>query len=307
MTEKIHHQISLKYSSKFKEGTPRTNLVMMMGFKNAHNVIKDRLRHFMKLEHLCRPIDFRFQATIDNLLELLWQLHLTPTHFKRHSPDTKQLNKNRKQTVCELCGNRNELAEYFYKLDNNLLEPEDEIEKHNEENPDNKKKRQLSHRYCSHHRPKSKDGLTWNSTYKSAIKSKDLFEKEYRRLQLHIVKVEKLKAVSEDKLVNLYFYHVLQDKSVTQKQADTFFHCVSGNFKYPIEINGETAKLISEVGIRLTGSATTFDPSDDKALRNIARKMVDSRLTDNKKKMLTLRKQGLSQKEIANKLTELSG
>ncbi|TON17880.1 LuxR family transcriptional regulator, partial [Vibrio parahaemolyticus] len=48
---------------------------------------------------------------------------------------------------------------------------------------------------------------------------------------------------------------------------------------------------------------------DEGALRNIARRMVDSRLTDNKKRMLALKKQdqGLSQKAIAQKLTELGG
>ncbi|HHX8632442.1 TPA: hypothetical protein ACVO4T_002621 [Vibrio diabolicus] len=307
MTEKVHHQISVKYASRFKEDTPITNLVMMMGFKNARDVIKDRLRHFMKLEHQCRPIDFRFQGTVDNLLELLWQLHLTPTRFKRHTPDTKQLNKNRKQSFCELCGNRNELAEYFYKLDNNLLEPEDEIERHNEENPDNKKKRQLSHRYCSHHRPKNKDGCTWNSTYKSALKSKGLFEKEYRRLQLHVFKVEKLKAVSGDELVDLYFYHFLQDKSLTQKQADAFFHYIRDNFEYPIELKGETERLINEAAVRLTGAGTTLGADDAGKLRDIARRMVDSRLTDNKKRMLVLHKQGLSLREIGLRLGEITG
>lgn len=305
MAEKVHHQISIKYASRFKEETPITNLVMMMGFKNAHDVIKNRLRHFMKLEHQCRPIDFRFQATVDNLLELLWQLHLTPTRFKRHSPDTKQLNTNRKQTFCELCGNRNELAEYFYKLDNNLLDPEDKIEKHNEEKPDNKNKRQLSHRYCSQHRPKNKDGRTWNSTYKSALQSKELFEKEYRRLRLHIVKVEKLKAVSGDELVDLYFYHFLQDKSVTQKQADAFFHHVRDNFEYPIVLEGETARLINEAAVRLTGAGTILGADDVGKLREIARHMVDSRLTDSKKRMLVLKNKSFNQSQIAEQLTKI--
>ncbi|HCG5114470.1 TPA: hypothetical protein NJZ05_002857 [Vibrio parahaemolyticus] len=308
MTERVTREMSLKYGSKFKEDTPLTNLVMMMGFKNAHDVIKQQLRHFENTEHQYRPIDFRFQATVDNLLELLWQLHLTPTRFKQHSADTK-LNARRKQTYCELCGQRNELAEYFYKLDNNMLNDEYQIDDHNEKNPDNKKKLQLSHRYCSRHKPKNIDGRSWNSTYKSALKSKGQFEKELRRLQLHIFKVEQLKAVSGDELVDQYFYHFLQDKCVTQKQADAFFHYIRNNLEYPVELKGETEKLINEAAVSLTGSGTTLGAGDEGALRNIARRMVDSRLTDNKKRMLALKKQdqGLSQKAIAQKLTELGG
>ncbi|WP_219583882.1 hypothetical protein [Vibrio parahaemolyticus] len=59
MTERVTREMSLKYGSKFKEDTPLTNLVMMMGFKNAHDVIKQQLRHFENTEHQYRPIDFR--------------------------------------------------------------------------------------------------------------------------------------------------------------------------------------------------------------------------------------------------------
>ncbi|EPD0895322.1 hypothetical protein ACR0HY_004583, partial [Escherichia coli H11] len=305
-TESVPSFSPIKYGSKFKEDTPITNLVMVMGIKNAHDVIKQQLRRFEKTEHQYRPIDLKFQATVDNLLELLWQLHLTPTRFKQHSADTK-LNARRKQTFCELCGQRNELAEYFYKLDNNMLELEDEIESHNEQNPDNQKKLQLSHRYCSYHKPKHKNGCTWNSAYKSALHSKDQFENELQRLQLHIVKVEELKVISRDELVDLYFYHFLQDKCVTQKQSDAFFHYVRDNFNYPIVIKEETERLIHEAAVRLTGAGTTLGADDVGKLRDIARHMVDSRLTDSKKRMLVLKKQGFNQRHIADKLTEIEG
>ncbi|EKS1845398.1 hypothetical protein QBD22_002307 [Cronobacter muytjensii] len=305
-TESVPSCSPLKYCSKFKEDTPITNLVMVMGIKNAHDVIKQQLRRFENTEHQYRPIDLKFQATVDNLLELLWQLHLTPTRFKQHSADTK-LNARRKQTFCELCGQRNELAEYFYKLDNNMLELEDEIESHNEQNPDNQKKLQLSHRYCSYHKPKHKNGCTWNSAYKSALDSKDQFENELQRLQLHIVRVEELKVISRDELVDLYFYHFLQDKCVTQKQSDEFFHYVRDNFNYPIVLKGETERLIHEAAVRLTGAGITLGADDVGKLRDIARHMVDSRLTDSKKRMLVLKKQGFNQRQIAAKLTKIEG
>ncbi|MBE3665982.1 hypothetical protein BOO35_12905 [Vibrio navarrensis] len=42
-------------------------------------------------------------------------------------------------------------------------------------------------------------------------------------------------------------------------------------------------------------------------IRNIARRMVDSRITDNKKRMLVLKQRGLSQKKIAQELSEYTG
>lgn len=42
-------------------------------------------------------------------------------------------------------------------------------------------------------------------------------------------------------------------------------------------------------------------------LRDLARKMVDSRLTDNKKRMLVLRKQNHSNKQIGILLGEITG
>jgi hypothetical protein len=46
----------------------------------------------------------------------------------------------------------------------------------------------------------------------------------------------------------------------------------------------------------------TLHPTDESELRNIARRMVDSKLSDNKKKILVLKKAGLNQTEIANRL-----
>ena len=188
-----------------------------------------------------------------------------------------------------------------------MLELEDEIESHNEQNPDNQKKLQLSHRYCSYHKPKHKNGCTRNSAYKSALHSKDQFENEFQRLQLHIVRVEELKVISRDELVDLYFYHFLQDKCVTQEQSDAFFHYVRDNFNYPIVLKEETERLIHEAAVRLTGAGTTLGADDIGKLRDIARHMVDSRLTDSKKRMLVLKKQGFNQRQIADKLTEIEG
>lgn len=229
----FYRRVSLKYETKFEAETPLANLVMMMGFKSTHDSIKQQLRHFINTEPQCRPIDFRFQSTVDNLLELLWMLHLRPTRFKHHSPDIK-FNARRKKTYCELYGQRNELAEHLYRLDNNLLDPDDK----QEANDKQKTKLQVSHRYCARHRPRNKDGRIWNPVYKSALQSKELFEKELRCLQLHVSRVvkykpilddEELKTLSAEQLVDRYFYLFLQDKSVTQEQAEAYFDYIKDN------------------------------------------------------------------------------
>lgn len=310
LTGKFYHRVSVKFGTKFRAETPLTNLIMMMGFKDTHDAIKQQLRHFLKTEHQCRPIDFRFQATVDNLLELLWMLHLTPTRFKHHSPDIK-INARRKQTYCELCGQRNELAEYFYRLDNNLLDLNDQ----QEANDKQKTKLQLSHRYCAHHRPRNKDGRTWNPAYKSALQSKEQFEKELRRLKLHVAGAveyrpvlddEELRSLSAEELIDRYFYLFLKGKTVTQEHAQAYFDYVKHNFKCPIEVERETKRLIDEAIVRLTGAGALLGADDEGKLRDIARHMVDSRFTDRKKQILVM-KQGLSQTQISERLTEIEG
>lgn len=46
----------------------------------------------------------------------------------------------------------------------------------------------------------------------------------------------------------------------------------------------------------------TLQPADVAELRNLARKMVDSKLSDNKKKMLVLQHYGYTQSQIGKKL-----
>ena len=108
------------------------------GYQNAHDVIKQQLRRFEKTEHQYRPIDL---PSFKQPWIICLSYYGSFTLHRRASSNTVQtkLNARRKQTFCELCGQRNELAEYFYKLDNNMLELEDEIESHNEQNPDNQK------------------------------------------------------------------------------------------------------------------------------------------------------------------------
>jgi len=85
------------------------------------------------------------------------------------------------------------------------------------------------------------------------------------------------------------------------------------------QFNVELARLTRQFAIRREGGAKSGDSlidnyffhyallqtlhsADEAELRNQARQMVDSRLTDRKKQMLALRRSGLNQSEIARKL-----
>ncbi len=52
---------------------------------------------------------------------------------------------------------------------------------------------------------------------------------------------------------------------------------------------------------------SSLDPTNVSELRNLARKMVDFRITDNKKRMLVLRKQNKSNEMIGILLGEITG
>lgn len=192
-------------------------------------------------------------------------------HPLRQNPDIKTKAK-RQQTYYELCGQRNKLAEYFYRLDNNLLDPKDPQEADDGQNP----KLQLSHRFSRtvEHKP--------------------------------ILDDEELKPLSSEQLDNRYFYLFLEGKTVTQEHDQAYFDYMKDNFKFPMELEGENKRLIDEAIVRLTGAGTLLGADDEGKLRDIARQMVDSRLTDRKKQMIVL-KQGLNQTQISERLTEIEG
>jgi hypothetical protein len=75
-----------------------------------------------------------------------------------------------------------------------MLELEDEIEIHNEQNPDNQKNYNSATGIVLTINRNTKMAAR-ESAYKSALHSKDQFENELQRLQLHIVRVEELKVI----------------------------------------------------------------------------------------------------------------
>lgn len=71
----------------------------------------------------------------------------------------------------------------------------------------------------------------------------------------------------------------------------------------PSKVNANSGDALIDYYFSHWMLSQTFTPVDICELRNIARRMTDSKLTDIKKKILALKHQGLSQSEVANALT----
>lgn len=112
--------------------------------------------------------------------------------------------------------------------------------------------------YCSAHRPKLSNG-DWNPRYRQAMRSRDQYGLELRRLRLQCARPARPNAQSRDELVDDYTWHYVSDKNLS-------------------------------------------DSLEMSELRDHARLMVDSKLSDHKKQMLTLVRRGLNQSKIAQEL-----
>ena len=128
---------------------------------------------------------------------------------------------------------------------------------------DPEEKLRLSSLYCMDHRPKLPNG-TWNPTYRQAKRSFAQFDLELTRLSQGHVWPTVPQAMSGSQLVDNYIHHYLAGQNLL--------------------------------------SRGTILPADEVELRDQARLMVDSKLSDRKKQMLMLQSYGLNQSEIARKL-----
>ena len=130
---------------------------------------------------------------------------------------------------------------------------------------------------------------------------KHLVSDYIQRLQISIIFTSKNGLTSEHSPKNL------QDISANQTNTHTYLVYAKDNSKLSIEMKRKTKRLIDvAIVLRLTGACELLGADDEGKLRDIARHMVDSRLTDRKKQILVLI-QGLNQTQISERLTELEG
>lgn len=285
-----------KYQYFFPKQNEKISLSLLikeLGFQEAHKEIKRHLAFFIEYNSSGTETDRRFTATLEAIINLVWMCYLRRPKFQEYSTDVK-INTTRKQTLCELCGEKTELTSFIKSLDKNIIQDKD---------LDDINLMVLSHNFCSLHKQKKDD----TSAYKRAKRSQNQFEIEVLRLRRQVAKPNKQNAMSGDELIDEYFYLYLQGKMVTSEQAETYMSYVRKTFGNQIKVDTTMLQRLHEISDYLTNQGTMISSGDIDKIRNIARRMVDSRITDNKKRMLVLKQRGLSQKEIAQRLTELGG
>lgn len=268
-------------------------LIKEIGFQETHKEIKKHLAFFIEYNSSGTETDKRFIATLEAIINLIWMCYLRRPSFQEYSTDVK-INTTRKQTLCEFCGEKTELTSVIESLDKNIIKDKE---------LDDINLMGLSDNFCSTHKQKKDD----TSAYKRVKRSQYQFEIEVLRLRRQVAKPDKQNAMSGDVLIDEYFYLYLQGKMVTSEQAEAYMGYVRKTFGNQIKIDTTMLQRLHEISDSLTNEGTMISSGDIDKIRNLARRMVDSRITDNKKRMLVLRQRGLSQKEIAQRLTELGG
>lgn len=224
-------------------GVPFSEIVKLVGLEAMVRMQRQLLRQFIKTEDQQTPTDLCFVATLESLIGLVG---CCACKSPKRSASKKgvNLNKQRKHGFCEFCGNMTEFATFMATVEDNRIN-NSELEDH--------KKLELSHQYCSEHRPKLVTG-EWNPLYRRAKRSLTQFNIELARLIHQCANRSRPNALSGEELIDRYFFQLM---------------------------------------LRLT-----LQSADEDELRNLARRMVDSKLSDSKKKMLILKQLGFNQTEV---------
>lgn len=283
-----------KYQHFFPKQDKKISLSLLLkelGFQETHKEIKRHLAFFIEYNSSGTETDRRFISTLEAIINLVWMCYLRRPNFQEYSTDVK-VNTTRKQTLCDFCGEKTELTSFIESLDKNIVTDLEDT-----------KLMGLSHNFCSTHKQKKDD----TSSYKRAKRSQNQFEIEVLRLRRQVAKPNQQNAMSGDELIDEYFYLYLQGKIVTSEQADAYMSYVSKTFGNQIKVDTTMLQRLHEISDSLTNDGTMISSGDIDKIRNIARRMVDSRITDNKKRMIVLRQLGLSQKKIAQKISEYTG
>ncbi|MGS3153177.1 hypothetical protein ACB268_20815 [Aeromonas sanarellii] len=138
-------------------GVPFSEIVKLVGLEAMVRMQRQFLRQFIKTEDQQTARDLCFVATLESLIGLVW---CCACKSPKRSASKKgvNLNKQRKHGFCEFCGNMTEFATFMATVEENRIN-NSELEDH--------KKLELSHQYCSEHRPKLVTG-EWNHLYRRA-------------------------------------------------------------------------------------------------------------------------------------------
>lgn len=223
--------------------------IRAVGFDEMVLLQRHLLRHFVLTEDKGSHTDIQFIGSMESLISLIWDCACKRSQ-KSTITSGVNLNANRRRSLCAFCGEPTELSA-FMEIASNKKTNDIELENH--------KKLELSHNFCTGHRPKFMNG-NWNPAYKTAKRSSTQFELELGRILRQCAKRNKPDIASTGSpLANKYFFKYFSDHQ-------------------------------------------ELEAADKAKLRNLARMMVDSRLSDRKKEILALQASGYSQSEIAREL-----
>ncbi len=219
-------------------GIPLSETIRILGLDTTVLLQRQLLRHFIDTEEKNSPRDWRFVATIDTFIGLIWDCALKqPAKI-----NLRDLNGRRPKVSCRFCGNPTGLTSFSGN---------DSLTRGRNYNL------WLSAKYCKDHQPELISGAL-NPAYRKAKRSIAQFDIELARLNRQCAKPDFSHAKSGDTLIDQYFYYYVLDQVTL--------------------------------------------PADKTELRNRARLMVDSKLSDRKKQILVLQRGGLNQSKIAEEL-----
>lgn len=179
-------------------GVNLSGIIRLVGLDAMVRVQRQLLRQFIKMENKETARDQRFIATLESLIELIWDCACKRPKTSKAPQRGINLNMQRKHGFCDLCGNLTEFSAFNALVSANQVNEELE----------NRKKLQLSHQYCAEHRPKLAND-EWNPAYRQARRSKPLFDLELLRLQRQSAKPATPQAQSGNRLVDEYIFHYL--------------------------------------------------------------------------------------------------
>lgn len=196
-------------------GVSFSAIIKLVGLEAMVRMQRQLLRQFIKTEDKQTHRDQRYIATLESLIGLVWDCACKRPK-RSASKKGVNLNDQRKHGLCELCGELTEFAAFMTTVAHeqvNDAELEDHI------------KLELSHQYCTTHKPKLANGL-WNPAYRQAKRSSAQFDLELTRLNRQCAHRATRQAASGDSLVDDYFYHYLlgqvtqpADKAELRRQA----------------------------------------------------------------------------------------
>lgn len=180
-------------------GIGLSEIIRSVGLDATVRLQRQLLRQFIKTADKQSEKDRRFVATLETLIELVWDC-ACKRPVKSKVRDT-QLNGERSHGFCRFCGSLAELTSFIGGSDAPKEDdPEDTL--------------RLSDLYCLRHRPKFSNGA-WNPAYRQAKRSLKQFDLELSRLRRQCAKRSVIQSISGDRLIDLYIFLYVLDQLFT--------------------------------------------------------------------------------------------